>query len=43
MDIFTWIEAWYNPRCKHSGIGHKSLINFEKELQQRSPTATTGA
>jgi putative transposase len=28
--IFTWIEAWYNPRRRHSGLGQMSPIHFEK-------------
>ena len=36
MDIFTWIEGWYNPRRRHSGIGQKSPISFEKELQDKA-------
>ena len=43
MAIFTWIEGWYNPRRRHRGIGQKSPINFEKELQDKAnatmPTA----
>jgi putative transposase len=36
MAIFTWIEGWYNPRSRHSGIEQKSPINFEKELQDKA-------
>lgn len=27
--IFEWIEAWYNPRRRHSGIGDLSPLEFE--------------
>ena len=36
MAIFTWIEGWYNPRRRHKGLGQKSPINFEKELQDKA-------
>ena len=29
LDIFQFIEGWYNPHRRHSGIGQKSPINFE--------------
>jgi putative transposase len=32
MDLFTWIEGWYNPRRRHSGIGQLSPMNFERTL-----------
>ena len=40
LAIFTWIEAWYNPRRRHSGLGQKSPNNFEKELQERKTSIT---
>ena len=33
MAIFTSIEGWYNPRRRHSGLGQKSPMNFEKTLK----------
>ena len=28
--VFRWIEAWYNPRRRHSSIGRMSPVNFER-------------
>jgi putative transposase len=27
--IFEWIEAWYNPGRRHSGIGDLSSVAYE--------------
>lgn len=27
--IFEWIEAWYNPRRRHSSLGMRSPHEFE--------------
>lgn len=30
-DVFTWIEAWYNPHRRHSGLGQVSPNRFERD------------
>jgi len=30
MAVFTWIEGWYNPRRRHSGLGYLLPLNFER-------------
>jgi len=30
MAVFDFIEAWYNPHRRHSALGHRSPINYEK-------------
>ena len=30
MAIFDWIEGWYNPRRRHSGLGRVSPLAFEQ-------------
>ncbi len=35
MAVFTWIEGWYNPRRRHSGLGYLSPLNFERSQQTR--------
>ena len=28
--VFRWIEGWYNPLRRHSGLGRVSPVNFER-------------
>lgn len=30
LDVFTYIEGWYNPHRRHSALGYKSPAEFEK-------------
>ncbi len=36
LAVFTWIESWYNPRRRHSGLYYQSPNNFERKHQQKS-------
>jgi putative transposase len=36
MAVFEFIEGWYNPHRRHSALGHKSPLNFER---RHSPAA----
>ena len=36
LAVFTWIEAWYNPRRRHSAHGRISPLNFEKMHADRT-------
>ena len=38
LAVFTWIESWYNPRRRHSGLNYQSLNNFERNHQGKTIT-----
>jgi putative transposase len=31
LEVFTWIESWYNPKRLHSKLGYLSPIDFERK------------
>jgi transposase InsO family protein len=37
--IFDWIEAWYNPACRHSALAYHSPITYERMHQMLPATA----
>lgn len=32
LDLLQYIEGWYNPHRRHSGIGNRSPINYERQM-----------
>ena len=38
LAVFTWIESWYNPRRRHSGLNYQSPNNFERKHQESTNT-----
>ena len=41
LAVFTWIEGWYNPRRRHSGLGYSSPVNFERNHINAGSTVGT--
>jgi putative transposase len=39
MAVFEWIEGWYNPHRRHSSLGYRSPVNYER-AHQRSGEGT---
>jgi putative transposase len=33
MAVFDFIEGWYNPHRRHSSLGQKSPLNYERSAQ----------
>jgi transposase InsO family protein len=37
--IYEYIEAWYNPRRRHSGLGYQSPADYEKTTREEPAQA----
>lgn len=40
LALFTYIEGWYNPRRRHSGLGQLSPANVERNHDNRTRTSS---
>jgi putative transposase len=42
LAIFSFIEGFYNPRRRHSGLGYLSPIDYERHFEQQAADPGTG-
>ena len=43
MAIFDWLEGWYNPHRRHSALGHRSPVNYERRALELEAAETMSA
>jgi putative transposase len=36
MAVFEWIESWYNLHRRHSALGYRSPVNYQRAHQRRA-------
>lgn len=36
LSIFEYIECWYNQKRRHSSLGYRSPVEYERQLQSRA-------
>jgi putative transposase len=40
LAVFEYIEGWYNPHRRHSALGYRSPIHFERQMLERTTAQT---
>jgi putative transposase len=38
MAVFRYVEGWYNPARRHSGIGYLSPVAYEAQMSNKTKT-----